>query len=163
MTFSQSVSYCFQNYANFQGRARRSELWWFYLFALIVSLLVQAPVAAIFGQNTLYWIVSLILTIVLIHAATGRRRASSPRQGSKRLASVALFCSMRRSDSPNCFLCSTRKRWRQSVRSCTVLIDRFIPPHVTGISRTAAQLHPQAAADPWISRSLRPARKWSTA
>ena len=66
MTFSQSVSYCFQNYANFQGRARRSEFWWFYLFALIVSLVIQAPIAAIFGQNTLYWIVSLILTIVLI-------------------------------------------------------------------------------------------------
>ena len=76
MTFSQSVSYCFQNYANFQGRARRSELWWFYLFALIVSLVIQAPIAAIFGQNTLYWIVSLILPIVLItpQLAVGARR-----------------------------------------------------------------------------------------
>jgi uncharacterized membrane protein YhaH (DUF805 family) len=31
-----------ENYINFQGRAQRSEFWWFALFALVVSLLLSA-------------------------------------------------------------------------------------------------------------------------
>lgn len=32
-----AVKTCFKKYADFTGRARRSEFWWFVLFALIVS------------------------------------------------------------------------------------------------------------------------------
>ena len=35
MTFSKSIETCFFKYANFNGRASRSEFWWFYLFTLI--------------------------------------------------------------------------------------------------------------------------------
>lgn len=31
------VKKCFQNYANFSGRARRAEYWYFYLFNFIIS------------------------------------------------------------------------------------------------------------------------------
>ncbi len=37
MTFTEAVSTCLSKYADFTGRARRSEYWWFYLFTLVVS------------------------------------------------------------------------------------------------------------------------------
>jgi uncharacterized membrane protein YhaH (DUF805 family) len=37
MTFAQSITTCFTKYADFKGRAVRSEFWWFWLFQLIVA------------------------------------------------------------------------------------------------------------------------------
>ena len=34
MNFIEAVKSVYSNYANFQGRARRSEYWWFFLFCL---------------------------------------------------------------------------------------------------------------------------------
>ena len=31
MTFGESISICFKKYATFEGRASRSEYWWFVL------------------------------------------------------------------------------------------------------------------------------------
>lgn len=38
MTFQESVRVCFSKYADFSGRASRSEYWWFVLFMILVSL-----------------------------------------------------------------------------------------------------------------------------
>lgn len=38
MSFGQAVKYVYGNYANFQGRASRSEFWWFYLFYAIIAV-----------------------------------------------------------------------------------------------------------------------------
>lgn len=38
MSFGQSIKSVFANLTNFQGRARRAEFWWFYLFATLVSI-----------------------------------------------------------------------------------------------------------------------------
>ena len=35
MTFLKSVETCFYKYIEFNGRASRSEFWWFYLFVII--------------------------------------------------------------------------------------------------------------------------------
>lgn len=35
--FGDAIGTCWNNYVNFQGRASRSEFWWFYLFVFIVS------------------------------------------------------------------------------------------------------------------------------
>ena len=43
MTFGQSIKHVFGNYATFQGRASRSEFWWWYLFTAIVSFVVFIP------------------------------------------------------------------------------------------------------------------------
>lgn len=40
MSFGQAVRSCLSKYATFDGRATRSEFWWFYLFTLIVVSLV---------------------------------------------------------------------------------------------------------------------------
>lgn len=37
MTFSDSISTCFSKYATFDGRASRSEYWWWFLFTFLVS------------------------------------------------------------------------------------------------------------------------------
>jgi uncharacterized membrane protein YhaH (DUF805 family) len=37
MTFQQSIRSCLTKYAEFDGRATRSELWWFLLFVVLVS------------------------------------------------------------------------------------------------------------------------------
>lgn len=39
MTFEESVKFCLtKGYAKFQGRATRSEFWWFHLFSLLVNI-----------------------------------------------------------------------------------------------------------------------------
>tara|TARA_B100000902_G_C26767553_1_gene648768 strand:+ start:243 stop:602 length:360 start_codon:yes stop_codon:yes gene_type:complete len=38
MNFQESIEKCLKNYANFNGRATRSELWFFYLFVVLVSM-----------------------------------------------------------------------------------------------------------------------------
>ena len=37
MSFFESVRSAFRNYANFKGRALRSEYWWFVLFSVLVQ------------------------------------------------------------------------------------------------------------------------------
>lgn len=41
MSFTDAVKTCFQKYAVFDGRARRSEYWYFTLFTTIVSFLIS--------------------------------------------------------------------------------------------------------------------------
>lgn len=37
MTFVESIKTCFTKYAEFEGRASRSELWWWVLFVFLAS------------------------------------------------------------------------------------------------------------------------------
>jgi uncharacterized membrane protein YhaH (DUF805 family) len=37
MTFGKAISTCMSKFFDFNGRATRSEYWWFYLFTLLVS------------------------------------------------------------------------------------------------------------------------------
>lgn len=37
MNFGRSVETCMDKYARFDGRASRSEFWWFYLFTVMIS------------------------------------------------------------------------------------------------------------------------------
>ena len=39
MTFTESIKTCFAKYIDFNGRASRSEYWWFFLFTMIVRVL----------------------------------------------------------------------------------------------------------------------------
>lgn len=40
MKFGEAVRHCLRNMFVFEGRARRSEFWWYYLFASIIGLVV---------------------------------------------------------------------------------------------------------------------------
>lgn len=37
MTFTDSIKTCFEKYATFNGRASRSEYWWFWLVVFIIN------------------------------------------------------------------------------------------------------------------------------
>ena len=37
MSFAASIKYCLSNYAKFNGRASRSEFWFFYLFNILIG------------------------------------------------------------------------------------------------------------------------------
>ena len=40
MDFQESIKQCFQKYADFNGRAKRPEYWWFALFCFITPILL---------------------------------------------------------------------------------------------------------------------------
>jgi uncharacterized membrane protein YhaH (DUF805 family) len=42
MTFTQSIQLCFSKYADFNGRAKRPEYWWFFLFLFLLSAVTGA-------------------------------------------------------------------------------------------------------------------------
>lgn len=42
MTFQDSVMTCLSKYAIFSGRASLSEFWWFFLFQILVSMVLNA-------------------------------------------------------------------------------------------------------------------------
>ena len=75
MSFSQAITICFTKYANFSGRATRSEFWWFYLFALLLgwfASLVGATIDPVWGPNALNTVVNLALFLPIISAGTRR-------------------------------------------------------------------------------------------
>jgi len=42
MTFTQSISICLSKYADFNGRAKRPEYWWFVLFLFLLGAITAA-------------------------------------------------------------------------------------------------------------------------
>ena len=72
MNFTKSIEICFNKFANFEGRARKSEFWWFQLFCVIVQI-VGAIIDALLGYAELFvWIGYII--VLLPSVAVGARR-----------------------------------------------------------------------------------------
>lgn len=68
LTFMDAVKRALTvNYFNFEGRASRSEYWWFALFQAILSLLISV----IFGSGTTGIILSSIVGLALFMPALG--------------------------------------------------------------------------------------------
>ena len=66
MDFQTAVKTCFNKYADFSGRAARSEFWWFALFTFAVSLVLNfiwEPLGGLWG-----------LAVLLPSVAVGVRR-----------------------------------------------------------------------------------------
>lgn len=66
MTFGESIKTCFSKYADFAGRATRSEFWWWSLFVLLASLgtsIISDKLSAVFS-----------LAVMLPGLAVGARR-----------------------------------------------------------------------------------------
>lgn len=56
MTFQESIQVCFGKYADFTGKASRSEYWWFMLFLALVSTalsMIGSVWSGIFSLGTL--------------------------------------------------------------------------------------------------------------
>ena len=75
MNFGQSISHCFSNYFNFNGRSSRSEFWWFELFAISLSVLGSvwdASMGDTSGNGMMYWLFTAATFFPAI--AVGARR-----------------------------------------------------------------------------------------
>lgn len=66
MTFPEAIQSGLKNYAKFEGRATRSEYWWFALFYWLV-MIVPMLISALFRSE----IISGILGLVMIVAVLG--------------------------------------------------------------------------------------------
>jgi len=90
MSFIKSLSSCFLNYANFDGRASRSEYWWFMLFYLLLDgcgVIVEAAMPSFNVVSELHIVTNLIALILLLPsiAVTSRRLHDTGRSGWKQL------------------------------------------------------------------------------
>lgn len=66
MTFGESIQTCFSKYAEFSGRASRSEYWWWFLFVFLATMaasVVNDKVSALFS-----------IAVMLPGLAVGTRR-----------------------------------------------------------------------------------------
>ena len=66
MTFGESISVCFKKYATFEGRASRSEYWWFFLFSFLASSATSMISEMLYGLFS--------LAVLLPSLAVGARR-----------------------------------------------------------------------------------------
>ena len=74
MNFTQSIAYCFSNYANFNGRGSRSEYLWFYLFTWLLNLggtLMDSSIGES-GEGLMYWGTALVTVIPTLSAGARR-------------------------------------------------------------------------------------------
>lgn len=74
MTFIDAIRTCFRKYADFSGRASRSEFWWWVLFNVIGNVVLGLI------NEKLSWVFALA-TLVPYFAVTARRLHDTDRSG----------------------------------------------------------------------------------
>jgi uncharacterized membrane protein YhaH (DUF805 family) len=75
MTFGESVETCF----DFNGRASRSEYWWFFLFCALVYL--GAVVVDATADSSVWFVLAILALFFPITAAAVRRLHDTARSG----------------------------------------------------------------------------------
>ncbi len=55
MNFIDAVKTVYSNYANFSGRARRSEYWWWLLFQVVISVVLTLAEGGTTGVIGMIW------------------------------------------------------------------------------------------------------------
>ena len=74
MTYQYFINAITQHYADFEGRARRSEYWYFTLFSTIISWTLSFGGIAILGESGAYLSTIYSLAILIPAIALGIRR-----------------------------------------------------------------------------------------
>ena len=68
LSMGEAVANVFKNYANFKGRARRSEYWWFLVFNSLVSIFLNCIIQPIANSNpNSMFLVCLALVLYLAY------------------------------------------------------------------------------------------------
>ena len=80
MTFTKSIENCFNKFANFEGRASKSEFWWFQLFYVIV-LVVATLLDSLLGYRDLFYWIGYIICLLPGLAVGSRRLHDTNRTG----------------------------------------------------------------------------------
>jgi uncharacterized membrane protein YhaH (DUF805 family) len=104
MTFTESIQTCFRKYADFTGRASRSEYWWFALFIVLVNM------AAGLLVDTASALVALAMVLPYT-AASARRLHDTGRSGWWQLAgfipligwAAMIYWCVQDSEGPNAY------------------------------------------------------------
>ncbi len=100
VSFREAIRLCWDKYTDCSGRARRSEYWWFLLFALMAIFVPLLPLGILYhaydlatarGAQVLWFLPSIMLFIALLvivlfmlcplYAATTRRLHDTGRSG----------------------------------------------------------------------------------
>ena len=91
----QAIISGFRNYANFEGRASRSEYWWFYGF--FVALLITIFVASLVWKAALFtfWGIYLAAMLTPLLAVTVRRLHDLDRPGKWAVLTLIPFAGIR--------------------------------------------------------------------
>ena len=77
MNFTDAIRACFTKYADFNGRAKRPEYWWFVLFLFVAQILlivVRFLMAIILNVFSGFLILLLSLATIFPSLAAGSRR-----------------------------------------------------------------------------------------
>ena len=80
MGFADAVRTCLSKYVDFQGRAMRSEFWWFALFNIIVQIVTSVVDRGVLNYPVLSTIATLALILPGI-AVSVRRLHDTDRSG----------------------------------------------------------------------------------
>ncbi len=80
MNFTKSIEICFNKFANFEGRARKSEFWWFQLFYVIV-LMLGTIIDYLLGYTELFYWIGYIICLLPGLAVGSRRLHDTGRSG----------------------------------------------------------------------------------
>ena len=104
MTFAESIQTCFRKYANFKGRATKSEYWWFALFFVIVNI-----ASGLLG-DTANTLIALAMALPYL-AVSARRLHDSGRSGWWQLLgfvpligwAVMIYWCVQDSEDPNAY------------------------------------------------------------
>ena len=89
MTFTKSIEICFNKYAKFDGRASKSEFWWFQLFYIIV-LIVGMILDSLLGYTELFYWIGYIICLLPGLAVGCRRLHDTNRTGWWQLLSLTI-------------------------------------------------------------------------
>src|SRR4051812_50166535 len=79
MTFGESVSTCLRKYVDFNGRASRSEYWWFFLFCVLAYL--GALILDTSTNGSVLFVFALLGLFLPITAAAVRRLHDTGKSG----------------------------------------------------------------------------------
>ncbi|WP_179378607.1 DUF805 domain-containing protein [Jannaschia marina] len=67
MTFGEAVNTCLkQKYATFQGRAARSEYWWFTLFSILAQIGAQIVFAVLASMGEAAALLGIVILAVVV-------------------------------------------------------------------------------------------------
>lgn len=91
MSFYQAVSACLAKYANFQGRATRSEFWWFYWFTVMMAWIATLLEFAVGQEQGVLSFAVTLLFLVPMLAAGSRRLHDTGRSGWWQLLMLTLI------------------------------------------------------------------------
>jgi len=82
VNFGEAIKSCFNNYANFRGRARRSEYWYWALFEVLIGLVLEVlTIATKSPVFVLIFALFALATVLPTLAVTVRRLHDTGRSG----------------------------------------------------------------------------------